>query len=159
VQAETSYNGPPILQGLRVRLRPTTQEDAQILTTLRNSNPKAFFYSEMVDLESTRSWLETSNARGELNWVLELDGTVVGTISAIPRENGMEVGRAITASTVRRQGLMEEAFRLVLSFLAQHHPGLIYCEVKPDNRPIVNLLEKLGFVPTRLRMEWVASAL
>jgi RimJ/RimL family protein N-acetyltransferase len=112
-----------------------------------------------VDEESTRRWLKASNERGDLNWAIEVDGQVVGTLSAIPGEQGTEIGRLVIDPSRRRQGLMEEALRLVLPFLASRFPRPVFLEVLPNNQAAIRLYEKLGFAATRVRMDWHDSAL
>ena len=155
----TSSSAPPVLHGPRVRLRPSEEQDAPVLAALRNSAPGAFFSSGLVDADSTRRWLVASNARGDLNWAIELEGRVVGTLSAIPGERGTEVGRLVIDPARRRRGLMEEALRLVLPFLAERYPRPLFLEVLPNNVAAIRLYEKLGFSTTRVRMDWNDSAL
>jgi RimJ/RimL family protein N-acetyltransferase len=148
-----------VLHGRRVRLRPSEESDAPVLAALRNSAPDAFFSNGLVDEASTRRWLAASNARGDLNWVIERGDRVVGTISAIPGDHGTEVGRLVVDPLLRRQGVMEEALRLVLPFLAEHFPRPVFLEVLPNNLAAIRLYDKLGFSTTRVRMDWNDSAL
>ncbi len=137
-----------------LRLREAGPPDVPHLVLLRNGAREWFFDPNEVTSEGTLAWLDRSKAAGELNWVVEAKGEVIGTISAIPSDRGVEVGRMIVAPAHQGRGVMKRALRMVVEALADHFPGPIFLEVRPDNGKARNLYENVGFTVTRLRMEW-----
>jgi|GEM_PF-3839321 len=144
----------PELSVDELRLREAEPRDVPQLVNLRNGAREWFFDPGEVTLEGTLAWLGRSQAAGELNWVVESDGEVIGTISALPSERGVEVGRMIVAPAQQGQGVMKRALRMVVAFLAHRFPGPIFLEVRPDNPKARSVYEDVGFTVTRVRMEW-----
>lgn len=147
-----------VLVGPRVRLRATRDSDVPRLVDLRNNARDSFYDSSLVDVASTTRWLQVSAGRGELNWVILQGGQVIGTASAIPQQDEVEIGRIVLDPECRGKGLMREALELILGYVRERYALPVFLEVKPDNGPAISLYERLGFRAIRLRMEQNDSA-
>jgi [ribosomal protein S5]-alanine N-acetyltransferase len=149
---------PVLIEGVRVRLRRATPEDAPALYALADDDDvmRHLDWPRMTSPEQARQHLQAVDARWdagtEHQWVVQhkASGDLVGTVSC--RFNpgnrhsvdfGCFFGRAFWG-----QGLAIESVRLVLGWL-QRQPAVvrIWATCDADNHRSAALLQKLGLQP------------
>lgn len=115
------------------------------------SNPLAMRYWSTLPHESmevTRPWFAAQFFSGDPNrdeWIIELDGRVVGNIGIWNRP---EFG-FILHPDAWGKGLAAEAARAFVDYAFATHPiEAITADVDPRNEASLRLLRKLGFVET-----------
>jgi RimJ/RimL family protein N-acetyltransferase len=122
-----------------MRLRPLTRADLEIVRLLRNQNRDAFFDAREIAADRQIAWFETLPPTSAF-FVIEEDHRVVGTISVKEQPDGREVGNLLLDPAYRGRGLMRQAVEQVTA-----RPARYFTEVKPDNRPSLNVFRAAGF--------------
>jgi [ribosomal protein S5]-alanine N-acetyltransferase len=144
---------PPVLiEGVRVRLRRATPQDAAALFALADDAEVMHFmdWPRMQTPEQTRSHLEAADQRWqagtEHQWVVQHKpgGALVGTLSCRPKGHsadfGFFFGRAFWG-----QGLGSEAAGLLLGWMQRQNELLrIWATCDAHNTRSAGLLRKLG---------------
>lgn len=133
-----------------MRLRPIGEADLEVVRRLRNSNRKWFFDTREVTVETQRRWFKALDTRPVDFYVLEVEGTVVGTASVTTSGNGLEIGNLILDPAWRGRGLMRHA---VAELTAA--PGCYLARVKPGNTASERVFLANGFTASPERSETV----
>ncbi len=153
---------PPIIEGERVRLRPTRLSDAEALHDIFCDAEAMTWWSHAPHerLEETEAKLASNLLADDWRaWTITLVGndTAIGTLAVNEKRQGRvaEIGYSL----VRRQwgkGLAREAVRLAIGYLFEVEGyRRIFADTDPDNAPSNKLLTQLGFtLEGRLRGEW-----
>lgn len=125
-----------------VTIRPIEKSDLEWARELRNSNRKHFFDSRYISKTQHRLWF---NKLSHPFFVIELDGKQVGTIGV----HGGEIHNILIDKKYRRKGV----FTQVLALVEKIYGIPLFLEVQPDNHAAIRVYKRLGFIPSRLRME------
>ena len=153
---------PPVIDGVRVRLRPMRLNDAEALHDIFSDADAMTWWTHapFERLEETKAKLATNLAAEDWRaWTITLagDDTAIGTMGVHEKRQGKvaEIGYSL----VRHQwgkGLAREAVDLVISFLFEVEGyRRIFADTDPDNVASNTLLTRLGFtLEGRLRGEW-----
>ncbi len=143
---------PGLIEGVRVRLRRATPQDAAALFVLADHSEVMQFmdWPRMHSSEQTRSHLEAVDQRwqagSEHQWVVQhkTSGTLVGTVACRAKDHsadfGFFLGRAHWG-----QGLGSEAAGLLLGWLQRQRSLLrIWATCDAENERSAALLRNLG---------------
>lgn len=103
-------------------------------------------------LESERGRIKSFLDReDQLNWMIEIDGRVVGAIWVDLKPQGSVKAPAIHIMigdpSVRGQGIGPQAMQLVIDYLYRQGYSTIYTRHRADNMPVEKMSTRLGFVP------------
>lgn len=146
-------NTPPEqIDGVRVRLRRATPEDAPALF-LAAANPMVMKYMEWAAQTSdtqARQHLEGAaqrwNEGAEFQWIIEdqASGALAGTISIRPKGHSADIGYFL-AQAHWRKGFALEAGQIVVAWLkAQPEIFRIWATADAENTRSHKVLERLG---------------
>ncbi|PYE81370.1 GNAT family N-acetyltransferase [Pseudoroseicyclus aestuarii] len=143
-----STSAEPVLETLRLTLRPARAEDLQPLHAILSDARAMRHWSTPPhrDLDETQEWLERMMDRPQgHDFVIEKDGAVIGKAGA---HRPPEVG-FILHPDEWGQGLGREAMEAVVPhlFATTSWPRLT-AEADPHNAVSVGLLTRLGFAVT-----------
>lgn len=146
--------GPPELHTPRLHLRPLLLRDADAVYAYARDAEVArhTLWDAHTSIEDSRTFLALIASRYEsgvaLDWGIEADGVLVGTIGFFDRREDhrrAEVGYALARSWWGR-GVMVEALRAVLGYgfdrLGLHR---IVASARVENGASRRVLEKVGF--------------
>jgi [ribosomal protein S5]-alanine N-acetyltransferase len=147
-----SLQPPVLIEGVRVRLRRATPQDAAALFVLADDSEVMQFmdWPRMQSPEQTRSHLEAVDQRwragSEHQWVVQhkISGTLVGTVACRPKDHSADFGYFMGRAHWG-QGLGSEAAGLLLGWL-QRQQGLlrIWATCDAENARSAAVLRKLG---------------
>jgi RimJ/RimL family protein N-acetyltransferase len=123
-----------------MQIRPLTAADLERVRQLRNQSRGAFFDDREISPGDQAAWFERLPTRPVRFFVIEVDATVVGTISLTETPDGVEVGNLVLDPSYRGRGLMQGAVTQLTS-----EPGTYIADVKPDNDSSRRVFEATGF--------------
>lgn len=134
-------------------LRPIEERDLEVVRRLRNESRSWFFFDGEIDAEQQRRWFAQLPGQGVRFYVIEVDGSVVGTASARDTPEGTEIGNLLLDPAQRGRGLMHQAVDELT-----RAPGTYFGLVKPDNENSIRVFERSGFAGRYLRLEKITEA-
>jgi len=153
-----------------IRLRALEPEDIELLYSWEN-NPDTWKASNTLVPVSRfilRQFLENATRDifevHQLRLMIELVQTSkpIGTIELFefdPFHLRAGVGIIIVETSERRKGYAEQSLHLLLDYtfntLCLHQ---IYCNIKKDNTPSLQLFKKIGFRVVGVKEQWVRNA-
>lgn len=165
----------PVLEGVRLRLRPITAEDLSLTLDWRNQDivRQWFFHSDLLLPEQHRAWFEAYCERDD-DFVFIIEETIVyqapvGQVALYHvdwHQRTAEFGRLMIGDMrARGMGLAKAATQLLLNH-ARHelHLHEIYLEVFENNLPALAVYHECGFFETQrqagiVTMSWRVSSL
>lgn len=146
--------GPPDLLTPRLRLRPLRRADADAIYAYSKDPAVAehVLWDAHASLDDTRAYLAMVESRYlggvALEWAIEHDGIVVGTIGYFDRREDhrrAELGFAL-APWMRGQGIVAEAARGVLAYgFGTLRLQRVVATVRVEHAASRRVLTKLGF--------------
>ena len=95
--------------------------------------------------------LEQLNQRGELGWVIEEQGEVVGFLVARAVVAEAEILNLCVAAEKRRSGLAEALLNEAVAELRRSRVDRLFLEVRESNTPAISFYEKHTFRETGRR--------
>lgn len=158
-----------ILQGEKIYLRALEPEDLNFLYELENdesvwevsntSSPYSKFVLKQYLENAHRDIFEVKQLR--LVICKKEDDKTVGFLDLFdfdPRHRRAGLGIVIFSESDRGQGFASEALELVIAYGFAHlNLHQLYANITVDNSGSVQLFEKLGFVRTGEKKDWVWS--
>lgn len=148
-------NKLPVLDGEKVRLRPITDADTDLIVKWRNtpSVVQNFIFRQTFTPEMHRSWLATKVATGQVvQYIIidKADDKPVGSVyyrDISAHNRSAEYGIFIGEESARGKGLGTETARLFTAFgFETLHLHRISLRVLADNMPARRSYEKAGFM-------------
>ena len=132
-------------------IRPATAADADAVALVL-----AEAFSEFQPLYTPAGYHATTPARPEIEqrfadgpiWVVEHDGRIAGTISAILRDDGVYVRGMAVAPAARGCGVGRTLLSQVEEFAAANNQQHLYLSTTPFLLSAIRLYERAGFIPT-----------
>jgi GNAT superfamily N-acetyltransferase len=134
-----------------IRIRRAVADDApSVASVLRES------FEEYEHLYTREGFDATTPACAEVSgrieegpvWVALVDGTVVGTVSAVPRGESLYVRGMGLAPAARGRGIGELLLRRVEEFASEHGFGRLFLSTTPFLSRAIRLYERHGFERT-----------
>jgi RimJ/RimL family protein N-acetyltransferase len=122
-----------------VHLRLIEEKDLPVCRELRNTNREWFYNSGVISEEQHRVWYTSVKDKRSF-YVIELEGKVVGTISAVYKDGMTELGNLTLDNRYRGLGLMTQA----VSILTQS-PGTYFATTLIHNVKSQQVFERCGF--------------
>jgi RimJ/RimL family protein N-acetyltransferase len=157
---------PPIEKdGVRLRLLEKT--DLEITLSWRNENRRWFLNSDLLSIETHRSWFEQYIVRDDdFVFVIERLSEEIqpfGQISLYRIDWGKrtaEFGRLVIDERFRKKGIARRATEIILEY-ARNVLGIkkIFLEVLQNNFPAVSLYQNCGFVQTGIQENRIVMVL
>jgi len=151
-------NGPPVLRGERVTLRPLTIDDAPALHVAHSDKAVHLYWSEpeYSKLEQTRAHIAATIAKSESWAITESGGEALGRISLFRTRAGVgEIGLLIRKAA-QGKGLVSAALSLVVAHAFANSYHRLVADIDPDNASSLRLFERAGFVREGvLRQNWI----
>ncbi len=150
----------PTLTTERLVLRPLQIDDAESLHGAFSDRDLMTYWSSgpHENIAQTREYIRENAESGDYpTWAITYDGgEALGWTVFIPHREGIrEIGYILRRDAWGRGIAFEAASRIVEYGFVELRLRRIFADVDPDNRPSVNLLEKLGFKREGLlRGEW-----
>lgn len=133
-------------------LRKYRPEDAEQLCRSLGTDPTAYQYSgwnpyatpEMAQ-EIVQMFIDQNDNEHDYSWVMDLDGTLVGTIGAYDyKDDQIEVGFSVVRNW-RGRGLATEALKEVLKYLTENEEiPCVMAWCADENAGSRHVLEKAG---------------
>ncbi len=149
--------------GTRVRLRPLTGADLgrrakwtadEDLAILMGANvEKELLVSQDKQLDENRKWLKLRQAKGDVLYAIEAEGTYIGDIDIviIPKERKAEITLFIGDRTQWGKGYGRETVTLVLNDLfSLETVDTVEIDVAAQNQRALRFWKKLGFREYRI---------
>jgi ribosomal protein S18 acetylase RimI-like enzyme len=132
-------------------IRPATAADADAVALVL-----AEAFAEFQPLYTPAGYQATTPARQEIAqrfadgpiWVVEQDGRLAGTISAILREDGVYLRGMAVAPAARGCGVGRALLSQVQEFAAANKRQHLYLSTTPFLSSAIRLYERAGFIPT-----------
>lgn len=152
----------PVIDGLRVRLRPLVIEDADALHAIYSDVELMTWWSHPPHQtrEQTLDRVQKTVAADDwYRWAITLagDDRAIGTLGAHEKRQGgvVEIGYSL-ARVHSGRGIAREAVALMIDYLFEvEGHRRVFADTDPDNAPSNKLLTRLGFtLEGRLRGEW-----
>jgi len=138
-----------ILRGILTRLRPLTEEDAEMTLQWRLSDKARFLQRGAQTAEEQRNWISESNKK-DLNFIVENlnDSSPCGMIALTDinmRHQTVSMGRMLTSISYGATAMFEAD--LLLSDYAFGDMGMykIYGDVMVDNKAMIKTRQWLGY--------------
>jgi GNAT superfamily N-acetyltransferase len=132
-------------------IRPATAADAGAVASVL---VEAF--AEFQPLYSSAGYHATTPAGQEIErrfvdgpiWVVEHDGRIAGTVSAILRDDGVYLRSMAVAPAARGCGVGRALLSQVEEFAAANNRQHLYLSTTPFLFSAIRLYERAGFIPT-----------
>jgi GNAT superfamily N-acetyltransferase len=132
-------------------IRPATAADADAVASVL-----AEAFAEFQPLYTPAGYHATTPARHEIEqrfadgpiWVVEHDGRIAGTVSALLRDDGVYLRSMAVAPAARGCGVGRALLRQAEEFAAANDRQHLYLSTTPFLSSAIRLYERAGFIPT-----------